>query len=188
MVESKTYNHQNSEPLDLVPSKLYLLLDYIGIPLGEQNLRAHFLQSCKNCQEWWSRKDFLWYLKLWPPVATGHSARGFTWLNNSILNFIVINLNLTIHVWLLAVAPNNAVLKVNFQQIIYLKKLVLRLNKTARKSHYLFKKISLWANRRIAMICHRPVRQQEIRFNDNLIFSLPGFLSMFSFETVTVLP
>ena len=49
MVESKTYNHQNSEPLDLVPSKLYLLLDYIVIPLGEQNPQSTFpTRTIKN--------------------------------------------------------------------------------------------------------------------------------------------
>lgn len=50
------------------------------------------------------------------------------------LNFILINLNLTIHVWLVAVVLNNAVLKVNFQQITYLKKISLLFLKTQQNS------------------------------------------------------
>lgn len=142
MVESKTYNHQNSEPLDLVPSKLYLLLDYIGIPLGEQNLRAHFLQSYgRTVRNDDLERTFVIFKTAAPSGYWAFSKGVYVTKGTQFLNFIVINLNLTIHVWkLLAVAPNNAVLKVNFQQITYLKKLVLRLNKTARKSHYLFKK------------------------------------------------
>ena len=134
-------------------------------------------------------KGFFVIFKTAAPSGYWAFSKGFTWLKNSILNFILLNLNLTIHGWLLAVEPNKAVLKVNFQQIIYLKKISLKTQQNSQEITLSVQKKSLSGQtHRTAMICHHPVRQQEIRFNDNLIFSLPGFLSMFSFETITVLP
>lgn len=134
MVESKTYNHQNSETLDLVPSKLYLLLDYIVILLGEQNPQSTFPTVLQELSRMMISKEFFVIFKTAAPSGYWAFSKGFTWLKNSMLNFILINLNLTIHVWLVAVVLNNAVLKVNFQQITYLKKISLLFLKTQQNS------------------------------------------------------
>ena len=91
-------------------------------------------------------KGFFVIFKTAAPSGYWAFSKGFTWLKNSILNFILLNLNLTIHVWLLAVEPNKAVLKVNFQQIIYLKKISLKTQQNSQEITLSVQKKSLWAN------------------------------------------
>ena len=67
MVESKTYNHQNSETLDLVPSKLYLLLDYIVILLGEQNPQSTFPTVLQEQSRMMISKEFFVIFKTAAP-------------------------------------------------------------------------------------------------------------------------